>query len=136
MATKIAHVFPEDKRRYQTVAVIHAITPKGPRMFVAGTSRTPLSKAQLKLAEEMGLIPIPADEYLPKPPPGDRGGHAEQNGGESWLPTHGAASRPVCPDICPPIIRAAAGDGRIVAFYEPNGNYLKFYWPDNYLKKK
>ncbi|MFG3489561.1 DUF6531 domain-containing protein [Streptomyces sp. NPDC047972] len=148
MATKIAHVFPEDKRRYQTVAVIHAITPKGPRMFVAGTSKVPLNKEQLKLAKEMGLIPIPADEYLPKPPPKDRGGHAEQNilhflhrrheasGRESWLPTHGAASRPVCPDICPPIIRAAAGEGRIVQLYEPSGNYLKFYWPDNYLKKK
>ncbi|KQX51006.1 MULTISPECIES: DUF6531 domain-containing protein [unclassified Streptomyces] len=148
MATKIAHVFPEDKRRYQTVAVIHAITPKGPRTFVAGTSRVPLTKAQMKLAEEMGLIPIPSDEYLPKPPPGERGGHAEQNilhflnrrndanGGESWLPTHGAASRPVCPDVCPPIIRAAAGGGRIVALYEPNGTYLKFYWPDNYLRKK
>ncbi|MFF6843279.1 DUF6531 domain-containing protein [Streptomyces tanashiensis] len=148
MATKIAHVFPEDKRKYQTVSVIHAITPKGPRMFVAGTSRVPLNKAQLKLAEEMGLIPIPSDEYLPKPPPGERGGHAEQNilhflnrrhqanGGESWLPTHGAASRPVCPDVCPPIIRAAAGDGKVVAYYEPNGTYLKFYWPDNYLRKK
>ncbi|MFJ2055972.1 hypothetical protein ACIOMM_08520 [Streptomyces sp. NPDC087908] len=75
-------------------------------------------------------------------------GHAEQNilhflhrrhearGRESWLPTHGAASRPVCPDICPPIIRAAAGDGRSVQVCEPNSSYLKFYWPDNHLKKK
>ncbi|MGW8764973.1 DUF6531 domain-containing protein [Streptomyces sp. NPDC055815] len=148
MATKIANVLPEDKRKYQTVAIIHAITPKGPRMFVAGTSKVPLNKAQLKLAEEMGLIPIPSDEYLPKPPPHERGGHAEQNilhflnrrnqanGGESWLPTHGAASRPVCPDVCPPIIKAAAGGGRILTYIQPNGTYLTFYWPDNYLRKK
>ncbi|MDQ0845675.1 hypothetical protein [Streptomyces sp. V1I6] len=48
---------------------------------------------------------------------GARGGLLRQ-----FARPRGEASRPVCPDICPPIIRAAAGDGRIVAFYEPNGN--------------
>ncbi|MGW5678321.1 RHS repeat domain-containing protein, partial [Streptomyces sp. NPDC003860] len=148
LAQQVHNVLPVDRRQYQTVSVIQAITPQGPRLFVAGTSRVPLNAKQLALAKQLNLIPIPSSEYLPKPPKGERGGHAEQNilhflnrrnqanGNESWLPTHGAASRPVCPDICLPVLRASAGDGRLFTFLDPKGDVRQFSWPDNYLKKK
>ncbi|MFJ8649355.1 hypothetical protein ACIRNI_24935 [Streptomyces sp. NPDC093546] len=113
---------------------------------MAGTSKVPLNAEQQTLAKQLGLIPLPASEYLPPTPPKVRGGHAEQNilhflarrhvanGKESWLPTHGAASRKACPDICPPVTRAS---GKVVTVYETNSSdYVKFYWPDNYLRKK
>jgi RHS repeat-associated protein len=126
----------------QTVAVIHAQTPKGPVTFVAGTSKSKLDADQVKLAKSMGLVPIPDDAYM-KVPKGVKGGHAEQNilaylsrlnegkDQPTWLPTHGAASKNVCLNFCAPLIRGSNG-----AMYGPvsDGGYgttrqKQFYWP-------
>ena len=142
MADQVANVLPERARQFQTVAVIHAETPKGPRLFVAGTSKSPLNAEQLKKAQELGLTPLPAGEYLPKPPVGERGGHAEQNilhflhrrhvnnGSQGWLPTHGAASKFVCPDICTPLIGTVPG--RVGKILDSKNRYKQFYWADRY----
>ncbi|MEU9012893.1 DUF6531 domain-containing protein [Streptomyces sp. NPDC048479] len=147
MAHRIAKVFPQERQRFQTVAVVHANTPQGPAIFVSGTSRTPLSKAQEKLAREMGLIPLPKDQYLPKPPKGARGGHAEQNivhflnrmhkeGESEWLPTHGAASRSVCPDVCAPLIRPSGGRLTGPVYQEDGPTHRRqFHWPGRYTEE-
>ncbi|RNF84678.1 RHS repeat-associated core domain-containing protein [Streptomyces botrytidirepellens] len=144
-ATKIAQLLPKASQRYQTVAAIHVNTPNGPAVFVSGTSRSKLTPAQVKLAKEMGFIPLPNDQYIPKPAKGERGGHAEQNiinflgrmnekGGGGWMPTHGAATRSVCADICAPVIRAGGGlmTGEVYQKEQPTRQH-QFFWPGQYV---
>lgn len=153
MAQQINNVLPPGiARERQTVSVIHAHTPNGPVTFVAGTSKKKLNPAQVKLAKQLGLIPLPNDQYL-KIPKGEEGGHAEQNilhflhrrnmadrqkaaqqgitdVKDGWLPTHGAASKSVCKEFCAPIIRGSGG-----AMFGPmhpkthGTQQTQFYWP-------
>ncbi|KOY50379.1 hypothetical protein [Streptomyces sp. XY332] len=158
MAHKISQVLPNKRQREgQTVAII-ATRHKGKDvLIVAGTSKSKLTPAQRKLAQEMGLYPLPNDQYLPPTPPKVPGGHAEQNilhylsrlhskGSDDWLPTHGAAMRSVCPDFCAPIIRIEGmlagptyGDDKPThrrQFYWPSRytptHRRQFYWPSRY----
>ncbi|MFF5790351.1 DUF6531 domain-containing protein [Streptomyces sp. NPDC012693] len=144
MAHKISQVLPNKRQREgQTVAVI-ATRHKGKDvLIVAGTSKSKLTPAQRKLAEEMGLYPLPNDQYLPPTPPKVPGGHAEQNilhylsrlhgkGSDDWLPTHGAAMRSVCPDFCAPLIRI---EGMLAGptYDKDKPTHLRqFYWPSRY----
>ncbi|MEV8065447.1 RHS repeat-associated core domain-containing protein [Streptomyces sp. NPDC085995] len=129
------------QREKQTVAIIHARTPKGPVTFVAGTSKSKLDPQQVALAKSLGLVPIPNDAYI-KIPPKVKGGHAEQNilaylsrmneGKEkpSWLPTHGAASNSVCTEFCSPLIRGSDGAMYGLVHAKTQGTQQKqFYWP-------
>ncbi|MFC9796917.1 RHS repeat-associated core domain-containing protein [Streptomyces sp. NPDC127584] len=140
MAHKISQVLPLRGQKHQTVAII-ATRHKGKDVLVvAGTSKSKLTPAQRKLAQEMGLYPLPNDQYLPPTPPNVPGGHAEQNilhylsrlhnkGSDDWLPTHGAAHRSVCPDFCAPIIRI---DGMLAGptYGDDNPTHRRqFYWP-------
>ncbi|MFI6872125.1 DUF6531 domain-containing protein [Streptomyces sp. NPDC050400] len=143
MAQKINNLKKEGiARDRQTVAVIHAQTPNGPVTFVAGTSKSKLTKDQIALAKKMGLVPLPNDEYL-KIPKGEEGGHAEQNilhflhrrnlaaGGDAgWLPSHGAASNVVCDKFCSPIIRKTFGAMFGQVYPGTQGTQqMQFYWP-------
>ncbi|MFD3440239.1 DUF6531 domain-containing protein [Streptomyces sp. NPDC058685] len=145
LATQINNLKPEGRgRNSQTVAVIHAQTPKGPVTFVAGTSKSKLDDAQLKLAKSLGLVPLPNDEYM-KVPKGDKGGHAEQNilnflqrrnegkAKPDWLPTHGAASNVVCTKFCSPLIRGSLGAMFGQVYSQTQGTQQKqFYWPSRH----
>ncbi|WP_269858021.1 DUF6531 domain-containing protein [Streptomyces sp. RPT161] len=129
------------QREKQTVAIIHAQTPKGPVTFVSGTSKSKLDAEQVKLAKQLGLVPIPDDAYM-KVPPRVKGGHAEQNilaylsrlnhgkDKPDWLPTHGAASNSVCTDFCSPLIRGSHGAMYGMVYPRTQGTQQKqFYWP-------
>ncbi|GAA2834097.1 hypothetical protein GCM10010441_68290 [Kitasatospora paracochleata] len=117
MASEIAGLLPKRSQEYQTVAVIEAMTPKGPKLFAAGTSSSPLTPAQQAHAKKLGLIPLPSSEYSPKTD--DFAGHAEQNllaflarrhqTDSAWRPLQGGASRSVCTDHCAPLIRGSGG---------------------------
>ncbi|MFJ4781264.1 RHS repeat-associated core domain-containing protein [Streptomyces sp. NPDC088762] len=145
MATQINNLKPEGKARsLQTVAVIHAQTPKGPVTFVAGTSKSKLDAAQIALAKSLGLVPLPSSEYM-KVPKGDKGGHAEQNilaflsrmNGDqakpTWLPSHGAASNVVCNKFCAPVIRGSGGAMYGLLHPHTQGTQQKqFYWPSRH----
>ncbi|MFR9790606.1 RHS repeat-associated core domain-containing protein [Streptomyces sp. MB22_4] len=128
-------------REKQTVAVIHAQTPKGPVTFVAGTSKGKLDAQQIALAKSLGLVPIPNDAYM-KIPSGVKGGHAEQNilaylsrlnegkDKPDWLPTHGGASKSVCTEFCAPLIRKSGGAMYGLVHDGTHGTQQKqFYWP-------
>lgn len=142
MAMQINNLKPEGRgRNSQTVAIIHAETPKGPVTFVAGTSKSKLDDAQVQLAKSLGLVPLPNDAYM-KVPKGDKGGHAEQNilaflskmneGKQKpdWLPTHGAASNVVCTKFCSPVIRGSGGAMFGMVYEHTQGTQQKqFYWP-------
>jgi RHS repeat-associated protein len=153
MAQQINNVLPPGiAREKQTVSVIHAHTPNGPVTFVAGTSKKKLNPAQVKLAKQLGLIPLPNDQYL-KVPKGEEGGHAEQNilhflhrrniadrqkaaelgntdVNDGWLPTHGAASKSVCKEFCAPIIRGSGGAMFGLVHPKTHGTQqTQFYWP-------
>ncbi|SED49807.1 RHS repeat-associated core domain-containing protein [Streptomyces sp. 2231.1] len=142
MAVQINNLKPTAiQREKQTVAIIHAQTPKGPVTFVAGTSKSKLDAQQIALAKSLGLVPIPNDAYM-KVPPKVKGGHAEQNilaymsrlnaGKEKpdWLPTHGAASNSVCTKFCSPLIRGSNGAMYGLVHSGTQGTQQKqFYWP-------
>ncbi|MER6994866.1 RHS repeat-associated core domain-containing protein [Streptomyces sp. NPDC000410] len=134
-------------REKQTVAIIHAQTPNGPVTFVAGTSKSKLDKAQVLLAKQLGLVPLPNDQYM-KVPKGDKGGHAEQNilqflhrmnegkKTPTWLPTHGAASNVVCKKFCYPIILGTSGASHGLVHPHTQGTQQKqFYWPARHSVK-
>ncbi|WP_425471996.1 DUF6531 domain-containing protein [Streptomyces piniterrae] len=143
MATKINNVIANPRsRKAQTVAAVHIETPNGPVIVVAGTSKSKLTPAQRKLAEELGAFPLPNEHYLPPTGKGVRGGHSEQNilhfanrMGSDWNPTHGAASRSVCTDICYPVVRAGGGLMTGPVHEEDKGHEGRsthqrhFYWP-------
>lgn len=144
MAHKISQVLPNKRQREgQTVAII-ATRHKGKDvLIVAGTSKSKLTPAQRKIAEEMGLYPLPNDQYLPPTPPKVPGGHAEQNilhylsrlhskGSDDWLPTHGAAQRSVCPDFCAPIIRIEGMLAGPTYGDDKPTHRRQFYWPSRY----
>lgn len=143
MAHKISQVLPKRGQEGQTVAII-ATRHKGKDvLIVAGTSKSKLTPAQRKLAEEMGLYPLPNDQYLPPTPPKVPGGHAEQNiihylsrlhnkGSDDWLPTHGAAMRSVCPDFCAPIIRIEGMLAGPTYGDDKPTHRRQFYWPSRY----
>ncbi|MFD6341838.1 DUF6531 domain-containing protein [Streptomyces sp. NPDC060131] len=144
MAHKISQVLPNKRQREgQTVAIIATRHKGRDVLVVAGTSKSKLTPAQRKLAEEMGLYPLPNDQYLPPTPPKVPGGHAEQNilhylsslygkGSDDWLPTHGAAMRSVCPDFCAPIIRIEGMlSGPTYGDDKPT-HRRQFYWPSRY----
>ncbi|WP_051833115.1 DUF6531 domain-containing protein [Streptomyces katrae] len=144
MAHKISQVLPNKRQREgQTVAII-ATRHKGKDvLIVAGTSKSKLTPAQRKLAQEMGLYPLPNDQYLPPTPPKVPGGHAEQNilhylsrlhskGSDDWLPTHGAAMRSVCPDFCAPIIRIEGMLAGPTYGDDKPTHRRQFYWPSRY----
>ncbi|MFE1174825.1 RHS repeat-associated core domain-containing protein [Streptomyces sp. NPDC058773] len=143
MAAKINNVITNPRsRKAQTVAAIHVETPHGPVIVVAGTSKSKLTPAQRKLAEELGAFPLPNEHYLPPTDKGVRGGHSEQNilhflnrMGSDWSPTHGAASRSVCTDICYPVVRAGGALMHGPVHEEDVGHQGRstkqrhFYWP-------
>ncbi|MFE5860278.1 RHS repeat-associated core domain-containing protein [Streptomyces virginiae] len=144
MAHKISQVLPNKRQREgQTVAVIVTRHKGKDVLIVAGTSKSKLTPAQRKLAEEMGLYPLPNDQYLPPTPPKVPGGHAEQNilhylsrlhskGSDDWLPTHGAAMRSVCPDFCAPIIRIEGMLAGPTYGDDKPTHRRQFYWPSRY----
>ncbi|GAA0665902.1 hypothetical protein GCM10010193_16700 [Kitasatospora atroaurantiaca] len=141
IASEIAKMLPSRAQEGQTVAAIHVHTPHGPKIFIAGTSKSKLTPAQRKRAEELGAIPLPNDQYI-KVKPGEKGGHAEQNlllffnrmqvsnKGTSWNPTHGGASRSVCAEFCAPFIRQAGGRIHGPVHQKEGGTKQRqFYWP-------
>ncbi|TDC21342.1 hypothetical protein E1265_18275 [Streptomyces sp. 8K308] len=113
LATQLANragefhsALPPGSQGYQTVAVIRVRTPHGEVDLVSG-SGTGLRPPQPSMVDRTR---VPPELEVPN----SQGFHAEQNilvfaNAQGWTPIAGGASRPVCSDICAPLIRAAGG---------------------------
>ncbi|MEW1656139.1 DUF6531 domain-containing protein [Streptomyces sp. NPDC093707] len=108
LALDVNGVLSRRGRAGQTVAAVRDRTGD---IWVGGTSKSKLTPAQRRLVVARGAKFLPNDQYIP---PGQLAAHAEENLLEfldriGRVPTHGAASRSVCADICEPLIRAFGG---------------------------
>ncbi|WP_327655446.1 DUF6531 domain-containing protein [Streptomyces sp. NBC_00483] len=108
LATDVNKVLSRRGQSGQTVAAVRDRTGD---IWVGGTSKAKLTPAQRDLVEARGAKFLPNDQYIP---PRMLAGHAEENLLEfldriGRVPTHGAASRSVCEDICEPLITGFGG---------------------------
>ncbi|MFE3549689.1 DUF6531 domain-containing protein [Streptomyces kronopolitis] len=109
LALDVNRVLPRRGQVGQTVAAIRDETGS---IWVSGTSKSKLTPAQRDLVEARGANYLPNDQYIS--PITMFPGHAEENLLEfldrvGLRPTHGAASRGVCEEICEPLITGFGG---------------------------
>ncbi|MGD6745398.1 DUF6531 domain-containing protein [Streptomyces sp. BH106] len=108
LAREVNRVLGRRGRAGQTVAAVRDRTGD---VWVSGTSKAKLTPAQRRLVTARGAKFLPNDQYMP---PRLLAAHAEENllaflDRVGRVPTHGAASRSVCADICEPLIRSFGG---------------------------